>query len=996
MKNIKEWVGKNFIMQCVDDSISAQASPSNVLSSWRDKIKFIEENSTSGQEGLRVPQIGALFALLAHWTTSTEPATIVMPTGTGKTETMISTIIARCCEKVLVIVPSDLLRNQVVNKCLTCGLLKDIGVIDKSAINPVVTLLKHTPESIEDLNKIIAKSNIVVSTISLINRLPDGSKTRISEAFSHLFIDEAHHVEAKTWKTFKSKFNNALIVQFTATPFRNDGKKVDGKIIYNYPLMKAQEEDYFRPINFIPIFEFDDQQSDFSIAKKAIEQLECDLNKGYNHVILVRSDRKKRAERLYNEIYKPLYNNYNPVLVYSGLTKTEKDKAINDVKNGLSKILVCVDMFGEGIDIPQLKIAAIHDRYKSLAITIQFIGRFARSRTGLGEASVIANIADDNISGAIKELYSEDADWNKLLRNISSDAIGKEISLQELAQGFSGSAMKEIKIEQLVPKMSMIAFTTSADSWDIEGWRNTFDEDKCIYKVNEDKKVAVIIEKVENKIEWSRLKDISYASWELHLVYWNKNTQVLFVNSTNKSVHRKLAGNIFADAQIISGEQAFRCLNGIKRLMLSTVGLNSKIDGPIRYKMFAGIDVATGISEAQKANNEKSNLFGVGFDGQGPVSIGCSYKGRIWSRWVESLDYWCNWCDGIAEKLLNDNIEVKDILKGVLVPEIVTTRPNVIPCSVEWPIDFQLNTEEKATIILPFGEYSAREVDISLGTFDETSPLRLIISNENFSATFELRFDTRSYSANYVCIDQPAIEVKIGRHQERMVDYFKENGPLFRFVDQSVLETNYYTRLENNEFIRIDDDNIAVWDWSDVDIKKESQGKNKAIDSIQYRTISNLKNNDYDIIFDDDNSGEIADIITIKNRFDKIEFEFYHCKFSSSHQPGSRVDDLYVVCGQAQKSIIWKQNGVALIERMLSRERTRMASSGISRFEKGDIRKLIEIKNKLKKFPFDLRIYVVQPGVDSKAITDQMHQVLGSTKTYLLDTYGLRFQLICS
>ncbi|WP_235819678.1 hypothetical protein [Caldifermentibacillus hisashii] len=37
-------------------------------------------------------------------------------------------------------------------------------------------------------------------------------------------------------------------------------------------------------------------------------------------------------------------------------------------------------MFGEGIDIPNLKIAAIHDKYKSLPITLQFIGRFARTK----------------------------------------------------------------------------------------------------------------------------------------------------------------------------------------------------------------------------------------------------------------------------------------------------------------------------------------------------------------------------------------------------------------------------------------------------------------------------------------------------------------------------------------------------------------------------------------------------------------------------------------
>lgn len=39
--------------------------------------------------------------------------------------------------------------------------------------------------------------------------------------------------------------------------------------------------------------------------------------------------------------------------------------------------IICVDMLGEGFDFPNLKIAAIHDPHKSLANTLQFIGRFA-------------------------------------------------------------------------------------------------------------------------------------------------------------------------------------------------------------------------------------------------------------------------------------------------------------------------------------------------------------------------------------------------------------------------------------------------------------------------------------------------------------------------------------------------------------------------------------------------------------------------------------------
>ena len=74
----------------------------------------------------------------------------------------------------------------------------------------------------------------------------------------------------------------------------------------------------------------------------------------------------------------------------------------------------------------------MHDKYKSLPITLQFIGRFARTSEGLGNATFITNIANDDIAESLKELYSQDADWNTMLNDLSSKEISKEIVLQDL------------------------------------------------------------------------------------------------------------------------------------------------------------------------------------------------------------------------------------------------------------------------------------------------------------------------------------------------------------------------------------------------------------------------------------------------------------------------------------------------------------------------------------------------------------------------------------
>lgn len=82
-------------------------------------------------------------------------------------------------------------------------------------------------------------------------------------------------------------------------------------------------------------------------------------------------------------------------------------------------------MLGEGYDLPQLKIAAIHDDKQSLAVTLQFIGRFTRTKANLGQASFITNIAYPPIANEINSLYQSDADWNYILPRISEKATLK-------------------------------------------------------------------------------------------------------------------------------------------------------------------------------------------------------------------------------------------------------------------------------------------------------------------------------------------------------------------------------------------------------------------------------------------------------------------------------------------------------------------------------------------------------------------------------------------
>ena len=44
----------------------------------------------------------------------------------------------------------------------------------------------------------------------------------------------------------------------------------------------------------------------------------------------------------------------------------------------------------------------------------------------------------------------------------------------------------------------------------------------------------------------------------------------------------------------------------------------------------------------------------------------------------------------------------------------------------------------------------------------------------------------------------------------------------------------------------------------------------------------------------------------------------------------------------------------------------------------------------------EMKIFIVQPGVDSKKITQDMIYLLSCTQSYLIDTYGVSLSITCT
>ncbi len=990
--------------------------PQSILNSWKNKFNFIEEDTENDIQGLRVPQVSALYSILSHLKISDEVCTVVMPTGTGKTETMLSVLTSERCKKLLITVPSDALRTQIAEKFIKLGLLKQFNILDSSCLNPKVALInKHI--DLESFINLIDEVNVVVTTMNILSKFKSNELKTISTKISHCFIDEAHHTPAQSWAKIPTNFENTKIVQFTATPFRNDGKKLMGKIIFNFSLKQAQEQGYFKPINFIAVREYDLTKGDKLIAEQAVSKLREDINNGYNHILMARCETKGKAEDIF-KIYQ-MYEEFNPILVHSSIAN--KKQIIKSIVNLEHRIIVAVNMLGEGFDLPQLKISALHDVRKSLPITLQFIGRFTRTKMDeeLGSACCIANIVDTKVEDALSELYARDSDWNSLLARFSSQAVSEQIDLQEFISNFDNVEDSQIPFQNIRFPLSTMVYKNDFDVNDIDlnsyntVFLNRFSDgidgyEKAEHKFsyyNEVDKVQVIITANLNNIDWVNFKDIYGLHWRLLVIHYLEDKKLLFIHdSDNSPSFDKLANSVLIKPKQIKDMNVFRVLSDIKRLKLQNVGLKEVLNKNVRFTMRSGSDIEEALSDAVLRKTQKSFVNGMGYLNGDMVTIGCSYKGRVWSKQRGNLKNFTEWCKWVSNTIDDDTIDPNQILKSTVIPRYVTELPNEIAIAMDWHENIYNKSDFSIQLEIDNQRVEFCECSIEIkNTNHNDNEIIFYISNPIFSLEFKKTITTKQHENKpipHFVISQLTnkdINLIVAGRRFNLIDYLNKYPPRIWFADGSSLEGNDYVKIEQ----LVEPYNISklkTWNWEGVDLSKEAQGVDPIhTDSIQYKMINDLQNSDVDIIFDDDGSGETADIVTIKENDECIYIHLYHLKYAKGGKIGKGIGNFYEVCGQAQKSIKWKHKKPSeFFERLCHREIKKKNGNERSRVEKGtieDIEKLITIGNRK---PVKYEVSIVQPSLSKQNTSDDILTLLGVTENYLKEVANINLNVIIS
>jgi superfamily II DNA or RNA helicase len=946
-----------------------------------------------GTDGLRKPQIGAIHSISAHFTTSQKPGIVIMPTGSGKTAVLMMCPFILKANRVLVITPSKLVRNQIA---LGIAALQPIRRLGATAADPSGIRVKEVTSVIASANTWaeLSNYNVIVSTPKCISPGIEGIVTSPIDFFDLVLIDEAHHAPAKSWIEIINYYSNAKRVLFTATPFRRDNKEIPGKIIYNYPISQAFEDGIFGATEFIAV---NAQPGDDAAIARECERVHQAEPAGIHHSIMVRTDSKTRAREL-AEIYR---NNTSLRLhlIHSDLQASTVTNTLNQLRNGQIDGIICIDMLGEGFDFPNLKLAAIHSPHKSLAATLQFIGRFTRvNAENITYAKFVAIPAEIEIER--QYLYRTNAIWRQLIIELSETRIGNEVAARELMEGFqvnednSAEEFQELSLVSLEPTYHTKIYSLNSGTFDPAAAFEveTFGLTTIHREDHHDENISVVVLQEIVTPKWSKSNGLKNIANHLIVVYFDEPSSLLFINSSLKKsielydhiLHSYCQG---ADGALLSDREINSVLANITEAEFFNVGMRNRSQYGTNesYRISTGPTAHLSIDRRDVNNFHRGHLMGKGKENGASVTIGLSSSSKVWSQKSGNLYHFVAWSQAIAQKI-NQRLEgrTNTPIDDLPTSDTVDTLPvgNIVAINLnESAFKSFVRVEYRAAGQTFIYDISDLQIAYRADESDDEH-VRMAISTENFSLAVFLsyNYDKHITSENEALSNN----ITVFRHETdrgmNLIEYLNAYPLIVYYEDFSLLYEydKFLPRPQDLQlFPQANLDDSIDWAATGVDIQNECTGANSIHEYLKQR----IEDARPAFCYYDHGPGELADFITAELSGTEILVRLYHCKGSSANTPGNRVDDLYEVIGQAMKSLI-STTPPALIRKLERRQRGKQLSGLCS----NNVSVLQQFFTDNRGLQTTFEIVIVQPGITKRRIEDRISYLLSGTNSVIRNT----------
>lgn len=238
-----------------------------------------------------------------------------------------------------------------------------------------------------------------------------------------ILIDEAHHAISNSYRRIIDTFPNAYILYFTATPIRTGHDQLDqiaDDIIVGKSIKWLTQHHFLAPFHYYGLGDIDrsklrKQNGDYS-SQSMDEAISHQI---YGHIV-------QQYQRLANGKQAVVYchsiesaKKVTEQFTQAGITAAEidgdtdtkaRDRLVQKFRNQELTILANVNLFTEGVDLPNVDCVIMARPTSSLALYLQFSMRCLNPREG--KTAVIIDHVDNFLNFG---LPSSDRNWSEAI-----------------------------------------------------------------------------------------------------------------------------------------------------------------------------------------------------------------------------------------------------------------------------------------------------------------------------------------------------------------------------------------------------------------------------------------------------------------------------------------------------------------------------------------------------------------------------------------------------
>lgn len=213
------------------------------------------------------------------------------------------------------------------------------------------------------------------------------------DAFDLIVIDEFHRAAARSYQHVLEYFSYSFLLGLTATPDRLDGKDVyaicDGNVAYRIDFIEAISKGWLSPFHYYGIYDetdysqvrwlgtrYDEEELlSLQLRQEVFETIYEAWVKHKQTRTLVFCSSIKQAEYLANSFKQ---KGVKCLSLTSHTTSKTRREAVQKLETGELELILTVDLFNEGVDIPLVDTLLFARPTESLTIFTQQIGRGLR------------------------------------------------------------------------------------------------------------------------------------------------------------------------------------------------------------------------------------------------------------------------------------------------------------------------------------------------------------------------------------------------------------------------------------------------------------------------------------------------------------------------------------------------------------------------------------------------------------------------------------------